>query len=353
MMKRTSGVGGVTALCGAAIVATALVACGAAGDATDTSDTPDTAEVDVGEAAQMLADDDDANFELTPIGRFHKTCIHKVPNGATVGEDGSVTDQGRRIAKFDRCRYAPRDVHKPIEVGDPDVMPTIGHQWVAFVSARAVKSKVGVSFFSGMWNYFTVPPNPPSNGGQTVFFFPAFQNSPGTAIIQPVLQWGPSAIGGGNRWTIASWYIDHDLNVYTGPLYNSGAGHVIRGGMDGGSCADGNSSGICTWKITTQDQSNLFESTLIADTREVFSWAAKGALEVWNLTSCRQLPNTTSELFRDTIVYEPGAKGAGSWYLQQNVTAKLAWSGTAATGVTPACGFGASSPNATDALLEF
>ena len=41
---------------------------------------------------------------------------------------------------------------------------------------------------------------------RTIFLFNGIQNS--TSIYQPVLQWGPSAAGGGNFWTVASWYVD-------------------------------------------------------------------------------------------------------------------------------------------------
>ena len=53
---------------------------------------------------------------------------------------------------------------------------------------------------------WTVPPAPATQNGQTIFLFPGIQNS--TMIYQPVLQWGPSAAGGGNYWAVASWYVD-------------------------------------------------------------------------------------------------------------------------------------------------
>lgn len=57
--------------------------------------------------------------------------------------------------------------------------------------------------FTSTW---TVPAAPKVDRGQTIFVFDAIQRSP--TIYQPVLQWGPSAAGGSDRWSVASWYSD-------------------------------------------------------------------------------------------------------------------------------------------------
>jgi hypothetical protein len=51
-------------------------------------------------------------------------------------------------------------------------------------------------------------------------------------IYQPVLQWGSSAAGGGNYWSIASWYVDGQ----GGPAFHSSLiqiapGQVLKGVM--------------------------------------------------------------------------------------------------------------------------
>jgi hypothetical protein len=62
-----------------------------------------------------------------------------------------------------------------------------------------------ISYIVTAW---TVPAPPTSNDGQTLFFFDALQNSSGTTIAQPVLQWGASsAAGNANGWGIANWYV--------------------------------------------------------------------------------------------------------------------------------------------------
>jgi hypothetical protein len=53
-----------------------------------------------------------------------------------------------------------------------------------------------------MW---TVPPAPATQSGQTIYLFNGMQDSV-PMILQPVLQWGALQVGGGNSWTVASWY---------------------------------------------------------------------------------------------------------------------------------------------------
>jgi hypothetical protein len=54
-----------------------------------------------------------------------------------------------------------------------------------------------------------VPDAPPHDTDQTIFLFDGVQDgtTPSSYIIQPVLQWGPSAAGGGSFWAVTNWYV--------------------------------------------------------------------------------------------------------------------------------------------------
>jgi hypothetical protein len=52
---------------------------------------------------------------------------------------------------------------------------------------------------------WTVPPEPTSDNDQTIFLFNSIEPTGYKAIIQPVLQWGPSGAGGGAYWCVATW----------------------------------------------------------------------------------------------------------------------------------------------------
>jgi len=55
-------------------------------------------------------------------------------------------------------------------------------------------------------------------------------NAAGVSIIQPVLQWGSSAAGGGQYWAIASWFVGGAHTVYS-DLKQVSSGDTIYGNM--------------------------------------------------------------------------------------------------------------------------
>ncbi|KAF7292751.1 hypothetical protein MIND_01173600 [Mycena indigotica] len=78
---------------------------------------------------------------------------------------------------------------------------------------------------------FVVPPAPASCTGQTVFLFPGIEPASGTSIVQPVLQYGPSSIGGGNFWVIACWYVV-GTQYFATKLSQVPVGLALRGLID-------------------------------------------------------------------------------------------------------------------------
>ncbi len=76
-------------------------------------------------------------------------------------------------------------------------------------------------------------PSVPSNkGSQTIFLFNGMQDglTSSSYIIQPVLQWGPSAAGGGKYWAITNWYVS-GRSAYFGSLVSVSAGASLTGVM--------------------------------------------------------------------------------------------------------------------------
>lgn len=91
-----------------------------------------------------------------------------------------------------------------------------GEGWQAYTKQNAGN----VTSFLGNFN---IPAAPTSYNGQTLFFFTGMQNidwvppetrpSESFDIIQPVAQYGPSSAGGGNFWSMASWYVTLGLGT--------------------------------------------------------------------------------------------------------------------------------------------
>ena len=82
-----------------------------------------------------------------------------------------------------------------------------------------------ISSFDTTWN---VPPAPETNHGQSIFLFPGISSAGHSAVLGPVLQYGPSEAGGGNYWSVASWYLSGGLAYFT-PAVGVAAGKSLNG----------------------------------------------------------------------------------------------------------------------------
>jgi hypothetical protein len=145
---------------------------------------------------------------LTPGGYRKKSLVHHIePQHMLDFAKGDVKKMhvsGREVADLGRLEIRksaeplmPRNVQH-----HPGILPALGSGWIAYTSWT---NNTGhpVTRFATTW---VVPPAPSTDHGQTIFLFNGIQNS--TMIYQPVLQWGPSAAGGGSYWAVASWYAD-------------------------------------------------------------------------------------------------------------------------------------------------
>ncbi|KAJ7832944.1 hypothetical protein B0H14DRAFT_2802145 [Mycena olivaceomarginata] len=68
-----------------------------------------------------------------------------------------------------------------------------------------------ISSFATTW---LVPPAPETYHGQTIFLFNGIQPNASSAILQPVLQYGPSNAGGDASWAVAIWFVDSTGNAF-------------------------------------------------------------------------------------------------------------------------------------------
>jgi len=126
---------------------------------------------------------------------------------------------------------------------------------------------------------FSVPDAPATSNDQTLFMFTGLQNEnwiPGPnsppapddfEIIQPVLQWGSSAGGGGPYWTLASWYVTVYNGFLISDLISVNAGDIIFGNMT--------LIGPSTWFISGVPQSSGLPTSLTATKKnlKVNPWA--------------------------------------------------------------------------------
>jgi hypothetical protein len=213
---------------------------------------------------------------MTPIGELPAECIHHAPEGSEVvhNEDGTFTvhhASGKQVTSDPKCR---RHVY---------ALQGIPNGWTAY-SLYGLDTSAPASAFLGSWN---VPGTPSQQDLQTLFLFTGLQNGyfsappGGISIIQPVLQYGPSAAGGGAYWAIASWYVSDTGAVYSS-LVTVNSGDTIFGNMT----IDKTSKWfINTVSKTTGKQTNI---NVRVGTPELFAFCT---LEVYGVQACNDFPN--------------------------------------------------------------
>ena len=177
--------------------------------------------------AEALASPD---WVSIPSGLAFKSCIHEVPDGSLVSENGTVTLNNAVLEVLPTCPYSDIVVDPALTTttlqaqdsstveskGDtsakaPPLSISIGEETTTpsgwFVASWWLAS-VQVTKLSAQW---TVPTNPTTNCG-LVYLFPSIEpDNSGGGIIQPVLQWGSNGTFGGNNWVIADWYVPRQV----------------------------------------------------------------------------------------------------------------------------------------------
>ena len=241
----------------------------------------------------------DVELVTTPTGLVHASCIQEIGEGDTIDDDGLVTRPDGTTYQLPECEHDTMPLRDDMQrqraaveatgesvTLDSGVVPT-DNGWI---EAAWWHSPHWMKHLAGN---FVVPPAPSNKGSQTIFFFPSFEPAAGTAIIQPVLQWGPSAAGGGKYWAIASWYVGPKRTVH-GPLKRVSVGDRLGGTVTGSACT---SAGRCTWTITTHDSTHAATSTIKLKTGEVFTEVQGGVLEAYRVDHCNKYPSNGVEAF--------------------------------------------------------
>lgn len=246
-----------------------------------------------------------------PGGLAHVSCVHAVPDEAEVLSNGEVLIEDRVIETIPVCPYT--GIVRPPEAVQAD-SPDAGVAPAALTSGWWLNSwwtsANQIVSLSAQW---TVPAKPASNGA-LIYFFPSVTPATSGAIVQPVLQWGVSPAGGGNHWALANWWVSGGT-VLHGALKTTAAGRTITGKLE-------RSSGTSTaWTMTFKDSSGV-SGTLIAGGGGQSSWRAVqgGALEVYDATSCKQLPNASSVKFSKITVKSTSGKVTPSFLNQKRVS---------------------------------
>jgi len=280
-----------------------------------------------------------------PAGLAYKSCVHVIPNGSAVSDDGVVTVGGAVVERIPECPYSGI-VSPPRSHAAQQALAQAASNGVKDHGASAGKGAMDLPYYDGWWIYsnwtssaqitklsatWTVPPNPSVSASQLIYLFPSVESVPGQAIVQPVLQWGYNQSFGGAYWLVAVWYV-YNGNVLAANDPSSAlsvtAGHSLSGSMS-------RPSGTSTaWTVSISDNTVGGSRTATFSTGYA-SWtlAQGGALEVKRVTACAQLPNTSSVKFNTITVATTAGTVAPTFTSVNNV---IGVSGSPGPGV-PLC----------------
>jgi len=226
----------------------------------------------------------------------HESCVHGVPNGATVQAGGLVTLNGSLVNQFHTCAYP---TFHGSEVSATNSVPGFGPGtggWVENTWANATTID-GVSYFNSLTaGSFVVPPAPATpNGGQLVYMFPSMQSC--CTILQPVLQWGTTGAGGAigsySNYTYAAWTQLDGVFYHTATPLTPSSGHTLGGSITL-ITGNGGFGGQNLWLVTALDETADTSAVLYVaiNTSELFTNAQGGVLEAYSISTCNEFPGT-------------------------------------------------------------
>jgi len=264
-----------------------------------------------------------------------------VPDGAELDSTGDVISNGRVVSHHEPCTPAQMGNVNGGEANQRDkvIAPRIGHAWVEYSWAWAGNIN-GQAFFDGLDADWAVPAAPGTSITGTdphgipvsnllLYYFPSFESSTGTEIVQPVLQWGSNGSFGGLYWTIAAWYCGPSGCAHS-PAYRVYPGDVIHGTIT-----------ATVWakfgyfvQISDAARNAYSSNTFWVDgTLDRFNNVQGGVMEVYNVAQCLNYPTDNALLFYDIV-----ARQAGPLWNSFNVV-HPAWSNYVNTSLSPQCNY--------------
>ncbi|KAJ3136540.1 hypothetical protein HK100_001633 [Physocladia obscura] len=251
------------------------------------------------------------SYLRTPVGLVPHSAAHQVPVGATISHTQSAISL---LAANGTALHTT-----PVVPGATNARPLNGNGngnakarreesgWVTF-AAWLNTGESPIASFATSW---TVPPAPAANDGQTVFIFNSIEPADFTSILQPVLQYGGSAAGGGNYWGIACWYVTPTGTYFT-PLVQVQEGQTLTGyiQLQEQSANSTDFQYLCEW-------SNLGGYGLLVNSAELV-WATE-TLEVYGIQSASDFPAGTTALSAINIATQETNAPNVTWSVAEDV----------------------------------
>ncbi len=270
-----------------------------------------------------------SDYVFTPGGWYHRSCVHEIPNGAVTDTGGLVRRVDGTTYKIPPCRYPsyPNFRHSS-QAGRQQPAP-VSSGWTLFAYDTLPKLQNWYQLIHAVW---TVPAAPVGTYTYPTVYFAFTGLQSDRYIIQPVIQYGYSAYGGGNYWTMAAWECGHTAEScsHSTPI-TIAAGDSIEGWVESSFCTNG----VCTWTVDMKDWTTGQSTWRIWNNDPYVYWyAAGGVVETNGQTYCAQYPATGVFFYSMNV-----------WDRYGNVYP--AWRDTVQFGANPNCAFSVTSTPST------
>src|SRR6202008_1410128 len=127
-----------------------------------------------------------SDYVRTPHGYFHSSCVQHVDQSEELQTDGSIKRADGNIRQVAACAY-PHFLRNGMRVEAKDNRVRLPQTYNGYLQLVSTTLNSGTNELTA---YMTVPPNPTSQSGQTLYFFPGLQDAQDVVtILQPVLGW--------------------------------------------------------------------------------------------------------------------------------------------------------------------
>lgn len=222
----------------------------------------------------------DTESVITPGGIRDRSLVHHVSKESVVRPVGDkrvqILHQGLRTV-----------IVETLATGRPSLAQPLAGGYVAYAHWTN-DTEDPISEFRATWR---VPPQPATQGKQTIFLFNGIQNSDGAdAILQPVLRWEDATGTEGSRWSVASWYVAADGQVFHSDFVPVNPGDDVVGVITFvGRTPDGR------WSYTSEFENVPGTRLSIEDIAEPRLCLL--SLEAYRVDTCSKYPDTDATHF--------------------------------------------------------
>lgn len=242
----------------------------------------------------------DPDLVLTPGGYRHRSLVHRLESGyALHAGDGGLRHQHMSSGEL---RHFP-----PLDPLHPNPQFNYDASWITY--AQWQNQSDPISKFTTRW---IVPPVPTTYSGQTIFLFSAMGNiSVSGGMLLPVLQYGQSIAGGGEFWSVATWYLNRvDGQAHYTNLVQVQPHDILTSGITGnvGSNAADYTAGFQGIPDSQAPVSGVPELNLFFVT-----------LEAFNINSCSDYPPNRSAVVGVNMEIAPADYPTINWKALTNV----------------------------------